>query len=195
MERHKFKVIYSSEDDVYRILDLTDTSIVGRTEMFDDFFDYEREQRIEYYKQIKSKQIIGAKVGGYGIFIFLDEDNTPAKSDEDDYLRTVLRQMAAFFKEEVIDNKPKDFTDYIASRGGYSKTKEKTERKDIGRWLKGWRLVVLIVSAAIIIGYIICLIIFPAVRKTTLDFLAIVLGLPLLIILFLAYADDMFARR
>ena len=115
MEKHQFKVIYLSDEDVYRIIDLTDTSLVGRTEMFDDFFDDEREQRKQYYKDIKGKQREGAKVAGYGVFIFVDEDNSPERPSDEDYVRRVLNQMASFFKEEVISKQPNKFKDYIVS--------------------------------------------------------------------------------
>lgn len=111
MDKHQFKIIYSNEDDVYRILDLTDTSIVGVTEMYET--DWNREGQVTLYNDIKTKKVIGAKVVGYGIFILLDEDNMPTKAPRDEeYLRSVLRQMAAFFKEKEIDESPDYFKDY-----------------------------------------------------------------------------------
>lgn len=111
MEQHSFKIVYSNEDDVYRILDLTDTSIVGVTEMYET--DYDREMRIIKHNEIKTKKVLGAKVVGYGIFIYLDEDNMPIKpKSDDDYLRSVLRQMAAFFKETETDKHPDSFKEY-----------------------------------------------------------------------------------
>lgn len=111
MDKHSFKIIYSNEDDVYRILDLTDTSIVGVTEMYET--DMDREGRVFLHNEIKTKQRIGAKVVGYGIFILLDKDNMPTTPQGgDDYLRSILRQMAFYFKETEIDKNPDFFKEY-----------------------------------------------------------------------------------
>lgn len=114
MEKHQFKVIESAEDDIYRIIDLTDTSIVGVTEMYETDDEFDREWRIEKNKELKRGKGLGVKVLGYGIFICLDEDNMQDVSDIDrGYLMSVLRQMAVFFKEEVI-NKNLDGFKYYA---------------------------------------------------------------------------------
>ena len=134
MEKHQFKVIYSYEDDVYRILDLTDTSIVGVTEMYETDDEFERKWRAEKTKAIKEKKELGAKVKGYGIFIILDDDNTPAKpKSQDDYLRSVLRQMADYFEKEVINEAPRKFLDYYVPQGRKPPVNsgEKTVRKSV----------------------------------------------------------------
>lgn len=110
-ETHQFKTIYSKDEEVYRILDLTDPSIVGVTEMF--FSDIEKEYRAEATKEIQSKKRLGAKVVGYGIFIYPDEDNMKAQPENSVYMRDVFKQMADFFKREVIENSPRVFEDYF----------------------------------------------------------------------------------
>lgn len=56
--KHVFKIIYSEEDDVYRIVDLTDTSIVGVTEMYVSWDEYDRETRVERNREIKEKKVV-----------------------------------------------------------------------------------------------------------------------------------------
>lgn len=112
--KHEFKIIYSEEDDVYRIVDLTDTSIVGVTEMYVSWDEFDRETRAERNREIKEKKVLGAKVNNYGVFIFLDTDNTkPKPVSENDYILSILRQMAIFFKEEEINTRPDIFEEYI----------------------------------------------------------------------------------
>ncbi len=69
------------------------------------------------------------------------------------------------------------------------------EQQKRNKWTKGWRLCLLIFIAVALISFVVCLIVFPTFREKVLDIIAIILGLPFLIIMFLAYADDMFARR
>ena len=114
MENHQFKLILSSEDDVYRILDLTDTTLVGITEMFKNDDEIERTVRAEYTKEIKANKGLRAKITGYGIFVSFDDENTKwVPVPERKYLLDVLRQMAVFFKENVIDQKPELFEAYL----------------------------------------------------------------------------------
>lgn len=114
MENHQFKLILSSEDDVYRILDLTDTSLVGITEMFKNDDEIERTVRAEYTKEIKANKGLRAKITGYGIFVSFDDENTKwVPVPERKYLLAVLRQMAVFFKENVVDQKPELFDAYL----------------------------------------------------------------------------------
>lgn len=114
MENHQFKLILSSEEDVYRILDLTDTSLVGITEMFENGDERERSVRAEYTKEIKANKGLRAKITGYGIFVSFDDENTKwVPVPERGYLLAVLRQMAVFFKENVIDKEPELFEAYL----------------------------------------------------------------------------------
>lgn len=114
MENYQFKLILSSEEDVYRILDLTDTSLVGITEMFENGDERERAIRAEYTKEIKANKGLRAKITGYGIFVSFDDENTKwIPVPERGYLLAVLRQMAVFFKENVIDKEPELFEAYL----------------------------------------------------------------------------------
>ena len=130
MEQHRFKIIYSNEDEIYRIIDLTDSSIVGITEMYQTDDKYEREWRAQKTKDIKTKQILASKVVGYGIFICLDTDNMKVETiDDRDYLRAVLRQMAKSFEDYIKDN-PSSFDDYYVPQRKRTETgtgKKKTE--------------------------------------------------------------------
>lgn len=197
MEQHRFKIIHSNEDDVYQIIDLTDTALVGVTEMFenDDYLD--RQKRAEYTREIKENKGLGARIVGYGIFITFDDENTkwvPVK--ERDYMLSVLRQMAKAFEQEIIKNNPQDFEVYRIPQGRKASAKEPPkDKKTLSKWLKGWRLAVLISLAVLFICFTVCLIAFPAFRNTVGYVLEIVFGFPIILVVFLAYADDMFARR
>ena len=110
MNQHKFRIIRSEEDDVaiFRIVDLTDSALVGIVEMLDDDDEFDREMRADYIKEIKANTGLRARIVGYGIFVTFDEDNTvwvPVK--ERDYLLSVLRQMAKHFEEEVVKKEPR----------------------------------------------------------------------------------------
>lgn len=130
MEQHRFKIIESNEDDIYRIIDLTDSSIVGITEMYETDDKYEREWRAQKTNDIKTKRILAAKIVGYGIFICLDTDNMKVETIENrDYLRAVLRQMAKAFEEYIKEN-PNSFVDYYVPQRKRTETstgKRKTE--------------------------------------------------------------------
>ncbi len=216
MEQHQFKILFS-DDDVYRIIDLTDTNLVGVTEMYETDDWLERKWRAQSTKDIKSKKDLGAKIVGYGIFIYLDEGNMKSVPLADkEYLRAVLRQMAKYFEQEVIAKNPKEFEDYYVPQGR-RKAKEpnqnkadkeirkretscsdtsitKKEQSNLLKWLKGWKLVLLILCGVILIGYIICLVLFPSAREKTLD--AIGVGYTaFMVILLLAYAYDKSGRR
>ena len=131
MEQHRFKVVHSSEDEVYRILDLTDSSIVGITEMYETDDEWEREERIKRTKELKEKKGYGAKVVGYGIIIVIDVHNTAINelSTDDKYIRSVLRQMAAYFKEKVIEKKPEAFECYrLPQRQRIEKSSERSSQ-------------------------------------------------------------------
>ena len=216
MEQHQFKILFS-DDDVYRIIDLTDTNLVGVTEMYETDDWLERKWRAQSTKDIKSKKDLGAKIVGYGIFIYLDEANMKSAPLADkEYLRAVLRQMAKYFEQEVIAKNPKEFEDYYVPQGrrnakepnqnkagkkihkGETSCSDtsitKNEQSNLLRWLRGWKLVLLILCGVILIGYIICLVFFPSVREKTLD--AIWVGFTaFMVILLLAYAYDKSGRR
>ena len=114
MEQHQFKVLYSYDDEVYRIIDLTDTSIVGITEMYKNDDEWDKKWRVESNKELKDKKRVGAKVVGYGIFIYLDTWNSSAMPpSKEDYYRAVFRQMATHFKDETIAKNPDEFKDYL----------------------------------------------------------------------------------
>ena len=114
MEPHHFKIIHSPEEEVYRIVDLTDTSLVGITELFENEDVYERSIRAEYTNEIRANKGLRAKIVVYGIFISFDDNNTKwVPVPERNYLLSVLRQMASFFKEKVIDNNPEEFVAYL----------------------------------------------------------------------------------
>lgn len=217
MEQHHFKVIYSAEDDVYRIIDLTDTSIVGVTEMYENDDEVDKEVRAELYNEIKSHKRLGAKVVGYGIFVFLDENNTSSNIlAETDYLQSVLRQMARFFERGVVQKEPKQFERYAhpqkrnittdkreqlhalapqAVEKGQEQTPNTSKKTKHSKWLKGWRLAIIIICAAILLGFITALIISPSFRSGVADTIEFIFILPFGIIVLLAYAGDMFARR
>ena len=189
-EKHQFKIIHSCEEEVYRIIDLTEPILVGITEFLKSEDETDKSVRVSYTKKIKAKEIIGAKVVGYGIFIFLDTDNMPPNMVlNDEYSVSILKQMAAFFKTEVIEKNPHIFEDYHVSSKSGGKTKDKY------RWFKGWRLAVLIVLGLALIGFIVSLIVFPKFREDTLSVIEIIGGIPFMIIMFLAYLDDLLARR
>ena len=104
-EKHQLKIIETEGE--YRIVDLTDTRIVGVTESYDDYNKASKELSIELHNDIKAKKTIGAKVVGYRVFIVLDYGNAGKFSDEEtDYLLMIMRQMAVTFKKEVIDANP-----------------------------------------------------------------------------------------
>ena len=216
MEQHQFKILYS-EDDVYRIIDLTDTNLVGVTEMYESDDWLERKWRAQSTKGIKSKKDLGAKIVGYGIFIYLDEGNMKSLPLADkEYLRAVLRQMAKYYEQEVIAKNPKEFENYYVPQGRRNAKKPnqnnagkgrhkgetscsdtsitKKEHSNLSRWLRGWKLVLLILCGVILIGYIFCLVFFPSVRGKTLD--AIWIGYTaFMVILLLVYAYDKGGRR
>ena len=179
MELHRFKVIYSEEEGLYRIIDLTDTYIVGVTEMFESDDEFDRESRVNLYNGIRSKEVLGAKVIGYGIFILLDEKNSASwPKTKDDYVRAVLRQMAAFFKETEIDTNPSFFKDYQISNKtkanrvsltpeklspSYPKTTQLLDstvttikgKKGIPTWLRVGLIIVGVVGAIVLLSLLI----------------------------------------
>ncbi len=203
MEQHKFKIIHSIEDevDVYRIIDLTDTSLVGITEMLENDDDLDRITRAEYSREIKANIGLRAKIVGYGIFVSFDEENTKwVPVQERDYMLSVLRQMAKFFEQEIVKNAPQKFEFYRYPRKKSIPIEPiviKKKEKQPTKWLRGWRLALLITLAVIFIGITVSLIVFPSFRNSVGYVLEALFGLPLGfgIIMFLAYADDMFARR
>ena len=214
MEQHQFKILYS-DDDVYRIVDLTDTNLIGVTEMYETDDWLERKWRAQSTKDIKSKKELGVKIVGYGIFIYLDERNMKSVSLADkEYLRAVLRQMAKYFEQEVIAKNPKEFEIYYVPqgrrnakepnqnkagkeihKGETSCSDTKKEQSNLSRWLRGWKLVLLILCGVVLFGYIICLVFFPSIREKTLDLIEFVFGIPFMIVLLLAYAYDKSGRR
>lgn len=114
VEKHTFKAIYSEDEEVYRIIDLTDLSIVGMTEMHVNWDETDREYRAALNKDIKAKKKLGVKVVSYGIFILYDSVNSkPGPHFNGDYVRSVLKQMAIFFKEHVIANDPSEFEEFF----------------------------------------------------------------------------------
>ena len=167
MNQHKFRIIRSEEDDVavFRIVDLTDSALVGIVEMLDDDDEFDREMRADYIKEIKANTGLRARIVGYGIFVTFDEDNTvwvPVK--ERDYLLSVLRQMAKYFEEEVVKKEPRvfEFSRIAHSQGRRVSPKMIETPKEVKKqpqWLNGWRFGVLITLAIILIGLLITLII------------------------------------
>lgn len=212
MEQHQFKVLYSKEEDVYRIIDLTDAAFVGITEMFENDDEYERSKRAEYIKEIKANVGLRARIVGYGIFVTFDDENTTwVPVPERKYALSVLRQMADYFAQKVVNKKPEKFEVYrippkkrsnedLAKRALISAPSSTlkantTAQKDKDRWFKGWRLASLIVLGVVLIGFIVCLIVFPKFRESIENVIEFIFGLPFIIIMFLAYLDDMLARR
>ena len=181
MEQHQFKVIRSNEyEEVYHIIDLTDTSIVGITEMYDT---EEKEFRASLFNKLKAKQILAAKVMNYGIFILYDMENAEEQpSSREDYVRSVLRQMAQFFRESVIDVSPDAFSQYYIPqrkrKASVSKDKPKSSATDSGDsktslqrplWekvksfirKKDWRFYALIVWMLLTIAFIVFMLVCP----------------------------------
>lgn len=196
MNKHYFKAIEDSDYDIYHIIDLTDTSIVGVTESYLSKDVYERSRSIAKNKEIKAHETIGAKVVGYGIFICLDENNMKSYSEYDKkYLVSVIRQMSVFFKEEVINNNPDKFTDYSLPRRSRSqaksRTKEKTNEVNPNQrngteskskpMLTGWKLVVFIL---LLVLFSLSLFFFPDFWETV---MAYIFGGILAIIILLVY--------
>ena len=134
MENHLFKVIFSDEDNVYRIIDLTDTSIVGVTEMLETDDELASKWRIEKNKDIREGKVIGAKVVGYNIFIIQDVNNTQTfefGNDYNYYLKSIMRQMAAYFKDEVVDKNPSGFEKYLLAQYPKHNVEETKEKKKV----------------------------------------------------------------
>ena len=113
MEQHSFKVISSSEKGVYRILDLTDTNLVGITEAF-EFDDKVSMDLADLYNlEIEAGERLCSKVKGYCIYISFDKKNmTGVEPLMNDYNRGVLNQMAEFFLNNVIKNNRDSFLEY-----------------------------------------------------------------------------------
>lgn len=172
MEQHQFKVLYSNDDEVYRIIDLTDTSIVGITEMYKNDDKWEKKWRVESNKELRDKKRVGAKVVGYGIFIYLDTWNSSAMpSSQEDYYRAVFRQMATHFKNETIAENPDEFKDYLLPNRGKTgndtpttnlvskteavKTEPSPKKKKIEK-KHNWVKIVLIIIGCIV-GYVLFL--------------------------------------
>lgn len=129
-EKHKFRIIHSYEDEVYRIIDLTDPTIVGITEMYENDDEYDRESRADYIHQLAEKRILGARIIGYGIFIFPDDDNTLAETEANRrYYQSVLKQMATYFAEEVISKCPGEFSQFEIPKRQRTQPKPKQEKK------------------------------------------------------------------
>lgn len=194
MEKHQYKIIYSKEDAVYRIMDLTDTSIIGITKFLGDNDWLIKEIRKGGSNDLNIRGKLGERVADYDIVIFLDGYNMHVEKGKADYYMDVLRQMALFFKEQEIDTSPKKYKDYISPQvemSGLESKKKKTKRKKKSKWLKGWRLALLIIGGVLLMGFFVCLIVFPDFREMV---GSILIG-PFAIIMLLAYADDLFARR
>lgn len=189
MVQHEFKVI-RSDDKVYRIIDLTDPSIVGVTECYTDS-KKDTDEALYQRSNIWAKEIVSAKVRGYRIFVTLDDDNADAPIDED-YLRGIMKEMASFFLASVINEHPIEFEAYHSP---LPKTGDKTEinpsqkEKWWKHWWKAWQFYTIISVLVLIV--IACVIWWEPIS----DALEIILCLPMLIVMFIAYADDLFARR
>lgn len=68
-------------------------------------------------------------------------------------------------------------------------------KKKHSKWLRGWRLALLITLFVAIIVFIFSYIFIPMFRDTIIDVIGFIFALPFGIIMFLAYFDDMIARR
>ena len=199
MEQHKFKVIYSPEEDSYRIIDLTDSSIVGVTEMLKSDNEYDRGVRAFRAKEIKAKIVLGVKIAGYGIFILLDKDNSSClPKSKDKYVLSVLRQMAAFFQTEVVDMDLDRFSDYVIPRRTKCTSKQavrkKTDEKtpiELG-WAEILVIVLLILLGLLIIVFIVFFIVSSTFREKVLDSLLLILSLPFALLIWLSIIRDAF---
>lgn len=206
--KHQFKILDINAPEEYRIIDMTDTRIVGVTECYDSITEADKSLRISRNKDIINKWEIGAKIVGYGVYIFLDADNSERFHGEEDYVRGIMRQMAAYFKAEVIDKNPTLFYFYeLPKRASSSKprksslksdNKANVEEKSIeshkntfwetikqSKWMKGWRLSLII---ALIVAIPLSFALFP-------DFWEFIGFLPFGIFMFIAYFDDMIKRK
>ncbi|HBH08935.1 MAG TPA: hypothetical protein DDX40_06010 [Rikenellaceae bacterium] len=69
------------------------------------------------------------------------------------------------------------------------------KRMKHSKWLRGWRLALLITLSVAIIVFIFSLIFIPVFRDTITDVIGFIFALPFGIIMFFAYFDDMIARK
>ena len=165
-KKHKFKTIHSKEN-VYRIIDLTDTRIVGVIECYSSFDKAEREKKAARNKEIKEGSVFGAKVTGYGVFIILDEDNSDDEDNrilDDEYLYGIMKQMALYFRLTEIDNNPSEFANYeLPKRAPTTKSRQRssaivsnevkeTIEPSFDEERKANKVVLFIVKGALIIG-------------------------------------------
>lgn len=204
MDKHLFKIVYSKQENVYRIFDLTDTALVGITEMFEDGDEYERDIRAQYINEMRSNVGLRARIVGYGIFVTFDDYNTKwVPVPERGYLLSVLRQMAKCFEKEKVRRSPARYEKYaiphkkrvslspmLNGSTGEGQCSDSNKASLWGtikqsKWLRGWRLFVIIASA---IALILCIILLPG-------FWEFIGFLPFGIIMFFAYLDDMIKRR
>ena len=186
MAKHKFKIVRSTdvwEENVYRIYDLTDTSLVGITEMFEHEDEVDRRKRTEYSKEIKANVGLRVRIVGYGIFVTFDDVNTKwVPVPERKYLLSVLRQMAKCFEQRLIKKYPEKFDVYRIPKSGKVSTVTDGRtllEKEIEEDVKRGQLVGLIVLAVTVVCFTVALIAFPDFR----DLIKCILEIPFMLFL------------
>ena len=147
---------------------MTDSRIVGIVESYE--YSGDKWDRATLNKAIKEKKQIGAKVVGYCVFILLNEENShDLNKKEQDYLFRIMKQMAIYFKTQVINIEPHLFDDYklpvktpkakpqtknIISTGSPAETSKqgRTKKNILQIILANLAIVVVTVAACIFLG-------------------------------------------
>lgn len=246
MKQHSFKIFKSSgnDNDLFRIVDLTDTNIVAVVYCYREDDWLEKDFAVYTSKDIRNHPEIGVRITHYNIFIIADKDNVQdVESIDKNYLYSVLRQMATYFKQKEIDNNPNEYRQYALPErqkkenpnvqvkpksvleqqekpvlptppseddkvetiveNTSSNAPKDISKKKLGFWkrIKKGRLfkgnqTFFIVAITFSILFLIALILsFVFYWHIWEKILTIIFGLPFFIIMGLAFADDMFARR
>lgn len=184
---HRFKIVRTSKQYEFKIIDLDEPSVIGLTQFYTEK-QSEIEQAIALRKGVWAKQEVAAKIKGYRIFVVLDEDNKPDVGfADDDVKRQILQTMANYFLAEEIKEYEYRYSDF---KGPLPNSLPALKKEHWWKtWWKAWQFYVIVfVIFAVVIACIVW-------WDTVFTILEIILGLPFLIVMFIAYLDDMFARR
>ena len=185
------------EHSWYYIQPISDVKLKCVVDCYCDLTNYFADN---IYRQIVRQEIIGVKLKGYAIFVYpCRETRQSGEIIIDTSILPQIEFMANYFLETVIRSCPQKFEKYIAEDniinldGELGIERKKEETNDTTSKSVKWYLKPKFIIGAIVISLLIaaCILWWNVVYTI----LIVIGGFPFFIIMFFAYADDLFFHR